>query len=232
MRSQVGIFLFATMALWGQNTTTTWKEFSIGPATKGPGRFSREGIRGAQVPVKRVLAKAFGLPEHRILGPDWIASQRYALTAIVSNPDDFQPLMQQEFTNRFLMLSHRETRELPVYVLKPIAGTKPSVSSSGGGTLIGRGSEIGASVNGLSIKMAQSSLDGFAAELEDTINRPVFNESGIDGLFDITLSWDPRSAASLIKAVKNQLGCDLVEERRNVELLVIDRIEKPRFDSQ
>lgn len=215
MMRQTTLLLLAAVSLWAQGTgSPAWKEFSIGPAGRSGGRFSSEGIRGDGVPLKRVLAKTYGLPEHRIIGPEWL-SDRFALTAVVSNPEDFQPLMQQELETRFQMVAHREKKEVAVYVLKAAEGVQP-VSKP-------------ADSRSPSLRMSHATMTEFANALADVVQRPVFDETGISGSFEITLSWTMGNAASLRKALKEQLGVDLAEDRRSVELLMIDRIERPKF---
>lgn len=216
MRREIGLLTIAVAIVWAQSG---WREFSLGPMTKVGGRYGRDGIRGEGVPLKKVVSRAFGVPENRILGPAWIKEQRYALTAIVSNPDDFQPLMQQELNARFQFLSHRELRAIPVYVLKPLTGSgspKPATERPPAG--------LGG------IRLNNATVTAFASELADYIQRPVYDESGIQGSFEISLWWKNGDAASLKAAVKDQLGCDLSEEIRNVDLLVIDHIERPQFN--
>jgi uncharacterized protein (TIGR03435 family) len=214
---KTGFLLIALTAAWCQTAPSpTWKEFSIGPPTRNQSGFSREGIRAEGIPLKRALARAYGLPEHRILGPGWIAEERYAMTALVNSPDDLQPLLQQELTARFQMSAHRETRELPVFVLHPIEGAAPQPKSARSGQESG-------------VIRRNATVREFAAELGDALQKPVFDETGIDGRFDLSLYWKSRDTASLQAAAKEQLGMKLVEEKRPVEILVIDHIEKLRF---
>ena len=95
------ILFLAVAGLWAQTSSgPAWKEFSIGPMVKPGGRYGNDGIRGDGVPLKKVIAKAYGLPEHRIVGPDWVNVQRYQWTAVVADPVNFQPFMQQELASR------------------------------------------------------------------------------------------------------------------------------------
>src|SRR5580658_7814882 len=122
MKIKTGIMLLGVSALLGQSTTAAWKEFSVGPATRNQTRFGADGMRAEGVPFRRVLSKAYGLPEHRIIGPSWISDQRYAITALVNDPKDFQPLMQQELATRWHMLAHREMKDVPVYEIRTLNG--------------------------------------------------------------------------------------------------------------
>jgi uncharacterized protein (TIGR03435 family) len=221
---KTGLLLVVLSAAWGQATPSpTWKEFSIGPPIRGQAGFSREGIRAEGVPLRRVLAHAYGLPEQRILGPGWL-DDRFAMKALVNNPDDLAPLLQQEFAKRFQMLAHRETRELPVFVLRAIEGAAASPKSGVAGPSGGR------EVSDRSVKVNYGTVRDFADALAAALGRPVFDETGIEARLDFSLSWKPGDAASLQAAVKNQLGMQLEEEKRSLEILVIDHIEKPHFD--
>jgi uncharacterized protein (TIGR03435 family) len=220
MRKEAALFVIATSVLLGQSAgSPAWKEFSIGAPSKGPNGFSQYGIRTSQVTMKKALARAYDVPEHRVVGPDWLPTERYAITAEVNDPKDFQPLFQQELATRFHLLAHREMREVPVYVLKSIEGAppkQPPPSPEGG-----RGASSASS-----IKVNGSSVKAFANVLADVIERPVFDESGMGGNFDFSLSWKHGNTPSLETAVKEQLGMQLVEEKRSVDLLIIDHIEK------
>ena len=67
-----------------------------------------------------------------------------------------------------------------------------------------------------------------------TISRPVVDQTGLFGLYDFTLHWnlstDPETgdtAASFRDALKTQLGLELKSTRAPIEILVIDRVERP-----
>jgi uncharacterized protein (TIGR03435 family) len=72
--------------------------------------------------------------------------------------------------------------------------------------------------------------------LNDILKRPILDETGIKGIFDITLDWapdvdTPGAAAdtrpSLFTAVQEQLGLKLESRRSSIPVLVVDRAEKP-----
>jgi uncharacterized protein (TIGR03435 family) len=204
-------------AAWTVQGQPAWKEFSIGAAEKGGNSFGQYGIRAARITIRKALSRAYDMPEHRILGPGWIDTERYAIVAQVDDPKDFQPLFQQELANRFHLLAHRETRDVAVYVLKPGEGP-PKLSQP-------EGKAGKATAGGQGVRM-NGSVAEFANNLADLILRPVFDETAMDGRFEISLTWN--GTANLSKAVKEQLGLQLVEERRRVELLIVDHMEKPQ----
>jgi len=217
-----GIALLVTAAMYAQGG---WKEFTLGPPTRNQARFGPDGIRAAGVPLKRVLSRAYGLPEHRILGPSWIAEERYALTAVPANPDDLQTLLQQELTNQFHMIAHREKRAVEVLVLKKMEGASESTPLK---PVSGKPT-VEATMSTGSLRLPQATLKSFAASLADMIVRPVFDETEMDSVFDINLTFQQGNIASLRKAVRDQLGLELADDRRVVDLVQIDHIEKPKF---
>ena len=224
MTTRMTMLLFASAGLWAQNAgAPAWQEFSIGPMVRPGGRYGNDGIRGDGVPLKKVIAKAYGVPEHRVVGPDWVNAQRYQWTAIVADPVNFQPFMQQELASRFHMEAHRETKDVPVYILKASADARPGGPPA---STMGIG---GSEVSGVGLRMPRSGMSDFAGTLADMLLRPVFDETGMEGVYDIVLSWKLGNTESLKKAVKEQLGVEMVDDRRAVELLVIDHIEKPSF---
>jgi uncharacterized protein (TIGR03435 family) len=217
--TRLAVLLCAASALFGQSgDSPKWKEFSIGPPTSNQTGFGPNGLRAQGIPLVRALSRAYGLPEHRIIGPDWLDTERYAIVAQVDDLKDFQPLFQQELTARFKMVAHRETKEVLIYVIKPLDGAPPPTQSHGNAP---RGT-MGFSVSG-------STVAGFASTLADLVKRPVFDETGMDGKFDLSLYWKPNDWASLEAAAKEQLGLQLVPSRRSVELLIIEHIERLQF---
>jgi uncharacterized protein (TIGR03435 family) len=208
-------------------TAPVWKEFSIGPATRNQSGFSREGIRAEGIPLKRALARAWGLPEHRIIGPEWIAEQRYAMTALVNDPQDLQPLLQDELTRRLKMVAHRETREMPVYVLRALEGQTPQQTPPDGAKIPDPAmkGDYTLQISNSQIRSAPISTADFVTALSDAIQRPVIDETHLPGTFRFNLSWKATDFASMQKAVNAQLGLQLAEEKRNVDVLVIEHIE-------
>lgn len=220
MRNALWIVI-AAAALWAQ---PAWKEFSIGAPVVGRNQNGPFGIRASGMPLLRAISKSYGTPEHRILGPAWLATEKYAIVAEVAEPKDFQPLFQRELADRFHMLAHREQRNVPVFVLKTL--DSPATLSAAHGAAPQPGSSSLQGGPRPLLEMFGSNLDAFVAALADSIRRPVFNETGVDGTFHIQLSWQFGNLASLQEAVKKQLGLQLVDDNRTVELLVVDHIEK------
>ena len=61
--------------------------------------------------------------------------------------------------------------------------------------------------------------------LANTVGGPVLDQTGLDGVYDYTFEW-PDSGSSLVDSIE-QLGLKLESKKEAVEVLVIDRAERP-----
>jgi uncharacterized protein (TIGR03435 family) len=71
------------------------------------------------------------------------------------------------------------------------------------------------------------------------LGRPVFDRTGLTGAYDIDLQWTPDGSdgqtppgdvPSIFTALQEQLGLKLTPERDRVEVLVIDKVERPALN--
>ncbi len=84
-------------------------------------------------------------------------------------------------------------------------------------------------------RQGNSTLSMLAAQFANDLRRPVIDQTGIAGIFDINLQWTPDNAEqksdpsrpSLFTAVQEQLGLKLASLEAPVEILVVDRAERP-----
>jgi uncharacterized protein (TIGR03435 family) len=164
----------------------------------------------------RVISRAYNVPEHRIIGPVWLASEAYAITAEPYDREAFRPLMQKQLAEWFHLQAHSEQRVIRVFLLKRMDPSKPVANRSDPKARPG-------------IIMPQASMEMLANVLSDAVRRPVFNETKLDGVFDIKLSYEFGNIGSIQQAVRQQLGLELVDANRSVELLIIDQVEKAQF---
>jgi uncharacterized protein (TIGR03435 family) len=134
----------------------------------------------------------------------------------------------------------KETREMPVYRMvlarkngglgpqmkesaclpydrehPPAAGTRTCGSGmSGGGKMDFTGAEI----------------PNMAANLSTMLERTVIDQTGLKGKYDFKVNWSPDQAdggPSIFTALEEQLGLKLVSSKGPVEMIVIEKAEKP-----
>ena len=79
-----------------------------------------------------------------------------------------------------------------------------------------------------------------ASLLGPAVRRPVINRTGLPGTYDVELRWTPSDLAAparsesalgdtpdIFTAMQEQLGLKLEPSRAPVDILVIDRVERP-----
>jgi uncharacterized protein (TIGR03435 family) len=168
-----------------------------------------------------------------------LAGQRYDITALARSdapvgPDQVDLLLRQLLSDRFGLKTHREKRQLPAYSLV--------VARTGAKIHEGVADETNFDMSGGRIKADMVPISMLARILGNYMNRPVLDETGLQGKYNFELTWTPGelepvlqpgetgavvSGPSIFTALRDQLGLKLESKKSPVEILVIDRAEKP-----
>jgi uncharacterized protein (TIGR03435 family) len=181
------------------------------------------------VSLRDILKQAYKLQDDQITGPPWLVANRFDIQATIPAdvPKDQVPKMLQNLlAQRFGVTLHHETKELIRYTLTLVPnGPKLKTAETSTG-VTGNNTK---SRNTLSGKMTMEQLtDALASQLA----RPVIDQTGLTGNFEISLQWasdnatDPDAGPTLLTAVQEQLGLKLSAGKGPVEILVIDHAEK------
>jgi len=204
-------------------------------------------FRTGNTNLRWLIRFAYGLNDKQIVGgPEWPDQDLYDVTGRFEGtnpPTDPQCriALQRLLLERFGLTFHHESREMSAYVLTAPRGAAKLTRSdpkkdmekelifsrTTGKTMHGLGRDV--------------SLHDFMGEIQRlSLNRPVADRTGITGNFDmdIDFTWeDPNSlgmtelpddaAPNLLTAINQQLGLKLEVAKAPVDVLVIDRVEKP-----
>ena len=198
----------------------------------------------ANVSSLNLIANGYGLGMHQVIGfPGWAQTDRYGLYATMDRekfeafktlPIDEQLrqqrlMMQTVLADKYQLKAHLETREMPVYEL---------VVANGGPKLREKVSE---GRPGASFFQPRDwwgnygTMEDLANKLSGPTGGVVIDRTGLGTkTFVYFLKWTSDSqsgmaggAPSIFTAIEEQLGLKLVPATDPVEVLVIDRIEKP-----
>jgi uncharacterized protein (TIGR03435 family) len=190
-------------------------------------------------------------------------------TAIPGGPDALLPHMRSLLVERFNLKGHPETRELSAYALtfarrnrtlgsqiRPTATdcTRPMTMSIDEVRAAARDgwppcgmtyfvSFVTSAAAGNTVKMrvrrSGTTLEALATALQANVERPVVDQTGLAGRFDVEYSFAPQpptpgvesvfgpEAPPLFVALEEQLGLKLESRRLTVPVLVIDSIDRP-----
>ena len=205
------------------------------------GRYIATGVT-----VKFLIAQAYGVRDFQISGaPGWTDSARYEINAkgekgIEDKPDQMALMLQELLTDRFHLKLTREAKEMPIYALvlaKNGAKLKESTKGEDERSMrTGRGR----------VEAQSAPIAMLVMQLSQQLGRFVLDKTGLTGNYDFKLEWTPEfgqpigpkegaaesvpvdsSGPTLFTALQEQLGLRLESTKGPVEMLVIDRVEKP-----
>ena len=197
-------------------------------------RIDADGIDFVNVTVQNCILRAFGVKAYQIVGPDWIRTQRFTIAAKAGGPapqEKILLMLQRLLAERFQFVQHRETREMPAYALVVAkGGPKLKVSASDAVTEVGGG-------DGPGINFQNAGMGELISVLTQESGRPVIDATGLTGKYDFRLvaensrrpqpATEPGDEPSIFIAVQEQLGLKLEPRKIRMEMLVIDRVERP-----
>ncbi|HTX39210.1 MAG TPA: TIGR03435 family protein [Bryobacteraceae bacterium] len=90
-----------------------------GPLRGGPGTTSPGQLSGTAT-LKNLLMRAYELKNYQIAGPAWLDSERYEIAAKIpagAGKREVALMLRTLLAERFRLVAHRETRELPLYAM-------------------------------------------------------------------------------------------------------------------
>jgi uncharacterized protein (TIGR03435 family) len=207
-------------------------------------------FRTGNLSIRDLIQYAYNLPKSQILGgPPWLNSTMYDIDAKCDPEVDARlkamsgdEATQQKFlmvqallADRFALVTHNETRELPIYNLVLAKGGPKFQPSTRNGTTIDTWRSR------MHVAGSDDTIGLLARELAQLQGRVVLNKTGLTGRYDLTLRWTPDDAPppmlngapdanappGLLTAIQEQLGLKLEPSKGPVEVLVIDHIEQP-----
>jgi uncharacterized protein (TIGR03435 family) len=178
--------------------------------------------------LRQIVGLAYAVQRIRVLGgPGWADSDQFDIAAKTESADatrdEIRSMLQTLLAERFMLVVHREAKEIPAYSLVLAKrGSKLKVAAPD--TKSGLADALGPSGERQTVFEA-SSLRVLVNMLANTLGSPVVDKTGLDGLYDYTFEW-PDAESSLFASV-DQLGLKLEAKRVPVEVLVMDRAEHP-----
>jgi len=221
-----------------KRSTSTAPGFTMQPE---PGRFA-----ATNVPLRFIIMAAFRAPGWGLDGgPGWIDTERYDIQA--TEPDGVPPQQWPErlrslLIERFKLTTHTEQRSMQGFALALARsdgrlGDRLRRTDSCEKTMSlplcgqSRGSDHSFQMNGLP-------LTTLVSNLRQRVGGPVEDRTGLTGAFVVELDWAlerspgspdavPDDGVVLTTALQEQLGLKLQRERVNVDVVVIDRVERP-----
>jgi uncharacterized protein (TIGR03435 family) len=221
-------------------------DYRVYSADNAGGRFSVTGIT-----FRLLMRYGYDVQDFQIIGgPRWIGTDRWNVEAKADGVAGRLPVEQQKhaiqalLADRFHLKVHFEKKKLvPAYALVVERGGakfKDSTAGTGFEVRLGRGH--------ISLKKAR--LTALATQLTRQLGRQVVDKTNLTGEYDLALDWTPAAGESsaipgqpgpppeiqsdgddlkpsIFTALQAQLGLRLQATKAPLDVLIIDRVERP-----
>ena len=180
----------------------------------------RGRVKATLITLEQALSFAHGLSPARITGPDSLLNRQLDLVVRLpeEQAEEFKSVFQKSLETVLGFSTSRETIEADVSVLTApngvTAGLHPAMTES-----------FHLSTAPGIMAATYNEIESLRRNLEDVLERPVFDETGLTGRYDWDLEYDAEQPESVIDAVREQLGLEMKAEQREVDFLVIEKVE-------
>jgi uncharacterized protein (TIGR03435 family) len=213
-------------------------------------------LRGVEVittnvTVHDLINLAYWLhPKQLTGGPGWTESEKYDMAGKPDAPgqpnvDQMKMMIQKLLADRFQLKFHFEKRDLSAYAVTITkAGAKIIRSQDDPKGL--PGFYFGKTAAGTTLTFRNSPMSQVTAVLQNFLDKPVVDQSGLSERYDFTLTFtldpaqmarlggppipaaeNPDAAPDVFTAFQQQLGLKLESTKAPVDVMVIDKVEKP-----
>jgi uncharacterized protein (TIGR03435 family) len=198
------------------------------------GTVRREEVTFGNATLNDCIRFAYGMAsDAQVAGPDWIKSKQFLYDIVAkggpgASREQLQEMMQGLLAERFKLVTHREQKEMSYYALV-VAKNGPKIQRVRDVPDGFRGITYGGRINSI------QQMPGLAYLLSRfETERPIIDETGLRGMYEIKLEWtirqlqnpDAAPGPSLFTALSEQLGLRLEARKGPVGILVVDRAEK------
>jgi uncharacterized protein (TIGR03435 family) len=191
-----------------------------------------DGFAVVNMPINHLIGDVYGIRDDLISGsPSWLVYDHYDVEGKVTSFDSGgsqslsgaqrAEMMRSLLTDRFKLVVHIETKELPIYDL---------IVDKNGPKLQESSPNQQRSFSGRTFRARAVTIPFLADRLSVRLQRTVVDKTGLTGKYDFDLSLDlsdPSGVPSLFPALQEQLGLKLVPTKGPVQTLVIDHVERP-----
>jgi uncharacterized protein (TIGR03435 family) len=246
-----------------------------------------DGFTASGATMQMLVSVAYGIQNFQITGaPDWFNNDRFEIDAKMESSvadalakmsqDDRtqarQKMLQALLADRFKLTIHRETKEMPAYILtigkngsklveaKPPDPQAAAPAGSGGGGRGGPGRggiSTSGGPGGVTVSADSVPMAGLVRILAQSLRSPVIDKTGLTGNYAISIKFMPENfgggggpgfatppsggapgapvqpdpaaepvGPTIFVAVQEQLGLKLDKSKGQVEIIVIDHVEK------
>jgi uncharacterized protein (TIGR03435 family) len=222
---------------------------------KGGGGHSHEndtpGMFRGSMTLKSYIITEYKVKDFQVIGgPSWIDATTYEIVGKLERKtevptglnrsggdglaeEQLHIALQSLLADRFQLKLHRGSKEMSGYALTVVKGKlnlPPATDNGACGT--------SSNADGSGRKLIATCIDmtRFASLLTRVLRQPVFDQTAIHGLYSFGLRWATDDLVnadtslqvdSLFSALRDQLGLRVEPKKASMEIIVVDRAERP-----
>ena len=198
--------------------------------------------------VNTMISFAYGVHVKQIVGgPAWFSTDHYVVDGVPDAPGEpnltqFRSMIRKVLADRFGLKAHNDQRELSVYALTVAKGGSKLTKSLGNPN----GPPDDYFSTSAYMKETNTTMGEYAKAMQYVLDRPVVDQTGLAGRWDFLLKWtpdesqftaigirilpptdNPNAPPGLFTAIQEQIGLKLEATRAMVDVIVIDKVERP-----
>jgi uncharacterized protein (TIGR03435 family) len=240
-RLTIGILFFALASGLGQTFNVASVKALVGATHGGPNTITLDGVNFQGSSLGFLVRWAYGLHPYQTfetVGPAWIDAGLgcvwFSIAAKADHPvpvDQLRLMLRGLLAERLKLTVHRETREMPVYLL---------TIAKGGPKLRKSDAEVDdlPKFSGTAMEFKGQTIGRLIENLGHNVSRLLLDETQLEGGYEFTIdvfkyedyfTGVPGGRTNMDAGVNRalqDLGLKLEAARRPVEVLVIDHAEK------
>ena len=238
-RLAVVLCLMSAVLVRGAFAQPAFAVATIRPSTEsvkferdGKTEISRDRLLMRDVTLSTCIKWEYGVQQSQISGPEWIASDHFDIEAKPDEPESeaqMKLMMQTLLASRFKLRFHRQSKERKSFVLTVAKGGSKLQKAKVDGPAWRQNSSMGMVAKSMTMRE-------FADFISGPVESPVVDKTGLEGKYDFAIDFSayvpkdqerPDVAYVLNLAMSAELGLKLDAGKETVEVMVVDRVEKP-----
>jgi uncharacterized protein (TIGR03435 family) len=187
-----------------------------------------------------IIIRAYRIQTYQLTAPDWTRTQPYfdilAKIPEGNTKEQVPEMLQTLLRDRFKLAVHRDTKDIPAYVLL-VGKNGPKLKEAAAGAP--PAFRMTTRPGGVFHFEMTSSMPDFAQALVTYVGRPVFDRTDLKGRYEIAMDVTrenpqdnpgaapaPQSQGTEFVSAVEQLGLKLDARKEPVEMIVVDHVEK------
>lgn len=204
-----------------RNKAIPFMEVEVRPAQPGERTaiWMGEEFRARAATLADLLALVLNVESHKFVSDDLLLDARYdvRITPPTPNAKATEAMLKAVVEQMVQPRLAKTERAVPVYVLR---------SRPAGAMLLTKGEGQPDLKGGDGFVEAKNvPIQQIVANLQRDLRAPVIDETNLEGGWNFSMKWNPDDPASLVEALRQQLGLDVRREQRVMEVYLVKRGE-------